>query len=180
MVRIRDSFKYGVFAAALAFGATGCDDEEPMGVTPPTKASVPVTAQTTTAVAGKKFTFAGGVAALGTTGSTDVTFTSSSAATVVAGGKTSMAMVRYGSCIFTFPACAMPKVEPCDSHTVNPCVLNVDASGAGTGSFQLGNATSASVSIGMAAITCSGTSCTVTVNGMSVGNIPLPTGSMGG
>lgn len=187
MVRIRDSFKYGVFAVALAFGSVGCDDEETTGPTPPPTAKVNVSAATTTAVAGKKFTFASGVPALGTTGSTEVTFTSSSAATVVAGGKTSMAMVKYGSCIFTFPACAMPAVEPCGMKTVSPCSIEFDGN-ADTAKVTLGGTVSSPTAVGDVKIECmaGATTCNVSVCATGggacnmAGTVPVPTGSMGG
>ncbi len=181
MVRILDSFKYGVFAAALAFGAVGCDDETttPAG---PTSLTVKVGAATTTALAGKKFTFAGGVKGFKTTASTDVTFTSSSAATIVSGGKTATAMVRYGSCIFTIactPAANCPgMLANGDMVTIEPCVAALDEQ-TGSGTLTFGSDKSASTMVGTVDVSCMGTTCTVTVNGNMAGSATT-TGSIGG
>ncbi len=183
MVRILDSFKYGVFAAALAFGAVGCDDET-TPVTSPTTAKLPVSGGVATAVKDKKFTFSGGVSKFGTTAATDVTFTSASAATIASGGKSATTMLRFGSCIFTVTACTPPAMCPGSLATgmtvnVDPCTVTADAN-ANTGTLALGSQNSGPTSLGDVTITCSSmTSCTVTTPSGTVTFTP-PTGSVGG
>jgi hypothetical protein len=138
------------------------------------------------AVSGKTFAFPAttGVPALNTTGPTSVTFSGQTftiAQTGSSPGSYSGTM-SYGSCIFTVTASSLSAVKIGDKITVNPCSLDINTAGQGTGSTQprpvqlvLGTTTSNPVEVPVI-VTAQGE---VIVNGTPAGSVPTPTGSTG-
>ena len=138
------------------------------------------------AVTGKTFSFpnTAGVSALGTTGPTSVAFSGQNFTVTQAGSNAGSysGTMSYGSCIFTVTASSLSSVTIGQKITVNPCSLDVNTEGQGTGSTQdrpvtlvLGTTTSIPVSVPVL-VTAQGE---VIVNGTTAGSVPTPTGSTG-
>jgi hypothetical protein len=138
------------------------------------------------AVTGKTFAFPGtaGVPALGTTGPTSVAFSGQNFTITQTGSSAGSysGTMSYGSCIFTVTATSLSTVKIGDKITVNPCSLDINTAGQGTGSTQdrpvtlvLGTTTSIPTAVPVL-VTAQGE---VIVNGTSAGSVPTPTGSTG-
>ena len=136
------------------------------------------------AVTGKTFSFPSstGVTALGTTGPTTVSFAGQSFSIAQTGSGTASGTMTYGSCIFTVTSSTLPALPVGTVKTVNPCSLDVNTAGQGTGSSQqrpvtliLGTITSDPTTVAVL-VTAQGE---VIVNGVSAGSVPTPTGSTG-
>ncbi len=98
-------------------------------------ATVSVAPAVTAAVANTDFTFASGVAALGTSAATTVKFTSTSATpafSISSGGNTATGTTTFGSCIFVVSNSSFPAGHPLSNGqtvTVNPCSINISTAG---------------------------------------------------
>lgn len=135
------------------------------------------------AVANTDFTFASGVAALGTTAATTVKFTSTSttpAFSISSGANTATGTTTFGSCIFVVSNSNFPAGHPLangQTVTVNPCGIGVNTAGMTAN----GRATSSRVALVLGSAASTGQSVPVGIsssgqlilNGAGVASITL-------
>jgi hypothetical protein len=168
-------------ASALLYACGGGGGDQPLGVAGNT--TLAVNSAVAPAVVNTPFTFPAGVPALGTTGSTSVTFTSTSTAPqfkVESTQGTASGVTSFGSCIFAVTSSTFPAGHPLaqgQTVTVNPCNMTVGTAGA----VANGVAQSRSIALVLGAASSAGASVTVgvnpggqlTLNGNIVGTVTL-------
>ena len=172
------------FTAALA--ACGGDSGSGLSANSTTATAnlaTPVIASTTAAVANIPIAFPSGVPALGTTGATTVTFTSTAGSptfNIASGGAVATGTTRFGSCIFTVTASTFPPgfaLATGQVVTIQPCSMNVvTAGGLANNATALRNislvlGTTLSTSIPLPVIIAS--DGTVTINNIVVGTVTV-------
>ena len=118
--------------ALAACGGGGGDSSTPQVAA--SDAKVNASPATTAAMANQTFTFAGGIPALGTSGTaTDLTFTTGSSFSASAGGKTASGTTGYGSCIFTVTTTSFDPSHPLGvlntPSRIDPCQIEVESGG---------------------------------------------------
>lgn len=174
-----------VAAAMLAACGGGSD---PVAVA--ANSTLATNATSASAVSSVPFSFPAGVAELGTTAATTVTFTSAGATpgfSVTSGGNTATGTTTFGSCIFNIAESSFPSTHPMGKGktvTVNPCNLSINT----TGATANGVATSRSVALLLGAAASAGSSVTVavnaggalTLNGKTAGTVTLVLSTGGG
>lgn len=170
-----------VGASALLYACGGGGDDQPLGVAGTT--TLATNSTVAASVVSTPFTFASGVPALGTTGATTVTFTSTSTApafSISEAGRTATGSTSFGSCIFAVTASTFPAGHALavgQTVVVNPCNMNVNTAGA----VANGVAATRSVALLLGSAASSGASATVsvtaggalTLNGNTVGTVTL-------
>lgn len=174
-------YPIAVIACAVLTACGGGSSTPTYGVAADTP--VAANATSTAAVKDTTFTFASGVAGLGTSTATTVKWTSTDANpafAISADGKTATGTTKFGSCIFavttsTFPAGHALAVG--QTVTVNPCTLNVNTAGA----VANGVPTSRAAALLLGAASSAGATVVISVNaggalvlnGSSVGTVSL-------
>jgi hypothetical protein len=172
-----------VSLSALLLAACGGSSAPEQTLVAASDATVSVNSTVTAAVKDVPFVFSSGVSALGTTGPTTLSFTSSSATpsfTIASGGNTASGVTRFGSCIFVVSNSSFPAGHPLangQTVTVNPCSIQISTAG-GVANGQtvprsvallLGAAASAGQSV-QVAVSPNGN---LTLNGNNIGVIRL-------
>ena len=176
--------KIVLLAAAVTLSACGDGGgtAEPVLVVA-SDAVLPAAPTTTAAVVSTPFVFPSGVAALGSTTPTTVTFTSTAASptfAIASGTGTATGTTTFGSCIFAVTSSTFPAGHPLalgQTVTVNPCNFKVGTAGA----IANGVAQSRSIALLLGAASSANAAVTVgvnpggqlTLNGNTVGTVTL-------
>lgn len=173
-----------VITAAVVLSACGSSDGPAPTFVVASDTTLPANGTIVQAVSDTAFTFPGGVAALGTTGTTTVVLSGSAATPTFTiskfGEGTATGKLTFGSCIFAVTSSTFPAGHALalgQTVTVNPCNMNVGTAGA----VANGVGTSRSIALVLAAASSAGTSVTVsvnaggqlTLNGNAVGTVTL-------
>ena len=181
------SFKLAAAGAvALALAACGGGSDAPVAQGVAANTTLAASATTLNSVPNVGFNFANGVADLGTTAPTTITFANNTANAakpsfaISSGGDTATGETTFGSCHFTVTSSTFPAGHPLalgQTVTVNPCNLSVGTAGA----LANGVATSRTAALVLGAASSAGASVTVgvsasgglTLNGNMVSTVTL-------
>ena len=174
---------YSVLTAVALAGCGGGGGEPAPVMVAPAEVTIPAAPATVSAVEDVPFTFPAGVAELGTTGSTSLTFTSTGTTpefSIVADGGTATGTTQFGSCIFVVATSSFPaghRLAQGQTVTVNPCNIRLGTQGAPADSIA--RARAAVFILGSAASTGSTVTISinnggvVTINGAAAGTVTL-------
>lgn len=142
-----------------------------------------VNSEVASALRAVDFTFADGVAELGTAAATTVAFTSEGASpafSIASGGATATGTTTFGSCIFKVTSSSFPvghRLEQGATVTVNPCSIRFGTQGAPADSIARARAAvfilGAAASTGTTVTVTVNPGGTITVNGRDVGTVTL-------